>query len=125
MFDFLIQSLIDLFFPSDYNMNIQWFPLSKHILFVMIIALISWFVFKSKLKKLHKAIYSTVPTAVILVTVGMFFYQWPIISYIVGILIYGIIIFYLYKTKKSWLFYYAVTWVVLVLLIMSIFRIDI
>lgn len=106
-------------------MTTQWFPISKHILFVMIIALISWFVFKSKLKELHKAIYSTVPTAVILVTGGMFLYRWPIISYIVGVLIYGIIIFYLYKTKKSWLFYYAVTWVALVLLIMGILGIDI
>lgn len=125
MFDFLFQSIIDKFFPVDYNMTSQWYPRSKHIFFVVIIAVISWFIFKSKLKELYKAIYTTVPTALILVTMGMFLGRWPMVAYAVGSLFYGTIIFYLYKTKKSWLFYYAVTLVTLALLIMCILRVDI
>lgn len=125
IFDFLFQSMLDKFFPIDYNMTCAWFPMGKHILFMVIIALISWFILKSNLKELYKAIYSAVPTAVILVTVGMFLYHWPIIEYVVSMLILGIIIFYLYKTKKSWIFYYAVTWVALGLLVMSILGMDI
>jgi len=36
----------------------------------------------------------------------------------------GVIIFYLYKTKKPWLFYYAVTLIALTLLIMGILGVE-
>lgn len=126
--DFLFQSILNRFFSAYYNnnMTIHWFPASKHLWFAVIIVIISWFIFKSKkLKELYKAVYAVVPTAVVLVTVGIFLYKWPAVAYTAGVLIYGTIIFYLYKNKKSWVFYYSVTLVAIVLLIMSILGIDI
>lgn len=125
IFDALFQSILRKFITFDYNTTASWIPISMHMSFAILILVISWFVFKSNLKELYKAVYSTVPVAVILVTEGIFFYRWTGIVYIIGILTYGIIILYLYKTKKSWYFYYSVTWVTLALLIMGILGIDI
>jgi len=77
IFDFLVQSLviglIKLFIPVvDLMTNFQWLPPAMHGLFVVIIGIISWLVFRSKLGTLYKAIYMTVPLAVVLVTIGMF-----------------------------------------------------
>jgi len=58
-----------------------------HVVFVVIIALISWGIFKSRLGELYKAAYSTVPVAVALVTTGMFLYHWPVLAYSVSAVI--------------------------------------
>ena len=118
--------LLGRLFSMYSNMGVRWIPVSRHFVFAIIIIVISWFIFKSKkIKDLYKAIFAVVPTAVILVTEGIFFYQWPVATYALGALIYGIIIFYLYKKKKPWFYYYSVSWVSLVLLLMGIFGIDI
>lgn len=121
MFDFFIHSLIGLFFPGTN----RWFPQMKNIIFIITIILISLLVFKSKLRELFKAIYLTVPLTVIFITIGIFLYRWPILTYSVSGLILGSIVFYLYRNKKSWLYYYSVILVASVLLIMNLFRIDI
>ena len=55
--DFLIQSsmigLIKLFTPVNFETNFQWLPPVMHGLFVVIIGIISWFVFQSKLGTLY------------------------------------------------------------------------
>src|SRR3989338_6640101 len=88
LLDFLFQSVIDgiigLFTQADFNMVWYWFPPIKHAMFVVIIGLISWFVFKSKLKVLYKAVYMTVPLAVVFATIGIFFYSWLVIVYLLG-----------------------------------------
>ncbi len=125
LFDWAVQSFIRRLFPANDNMAMQWLPPAKHIIFLIIIAFLSWLVFKSKLRMIFKAIYSTVPAAVTFVTVGICFYQWPIISYSINILIYAGTILYLYRTKKSWLYYYSVTLVAVSLLVMGIFGMEI
>ncbi len=123
IFDALFQGLIDLivriFTQVDLNMSLQWFPPIKHALFVVVILLISWFVFRSKLKVLYKAIYMTVPVAVVLATVGMFLSNWPIVSYSVGALLCLGTLYYFYKTKQPWLYYYTVILVGIVLAIFT------
>ena len=121
MFDFFIHSLIGLFFPATN----RWFPQMKNIIFIITIILISLLVFKSKLREFFKVIYLTVTLTVILITIGIFLYRWPILTYSVSGLILGSIVFYLYRNKKSWLYYYSVILVASVLLIMNLFRIDI
>ena len=115
----IIRGIIGLFTPLDPNMNLYWFPPVIHSSFVIIIGLISWFVFRSKLKVLYKAIYMTVPVAVVLVTVGIFLYQWPIISYSLGTLLCLGTLYYFYKTKQPWLYYYAVVLVGITLAIFT------
>lgn len=125
IFDALFQSLVDwvvkLFTSVDFNMTWHWFPPVKHALFVVIIGLISWLVFRSKLKTIYKAIYMTVPVAVVLVTVGMFLYRWPIVGYSVGSLLCIGTLYYFYRTKQPWLYYYTV---VLIGLILAIFTLS-
>ena len=129
LFDFLFQSLVDkivrLFTSVDFNMAWHWFPPLKHLMFVAIIFLISWLVFRSKLGVLYKAIFMTVPLAVIYVTIGMFFYQWPIIVYSLGGIFSIGVLYYFYRTKKPWLYYYTLVLVGLVILIASLLGVEI
>ena len=124
LFDFFFQSLIDrvikLFTSTDINMVCYWFPPIKHTVFVVIIGLISLFVFRSKLKVLYKAIYMTVPVAVVLATVGIFLYKWPIVSYSAGSLLCIGTLYYFYRTKQPWLYYYTVVLVSITLAIFTL-----
>lgn len=124
LFDFLFQSIIDriigVFIPIDEYMTWPWFPSVKHFMFVIVILLISWFIFKSKIRDIYKATFLTVPSAVILVTVGIFFYQLPVIVYLVSSLLITGILYYFYYNKKPWLYYYAVILVALALIIMTL-----
>ena len=129
MFDFIFQSavrgFIQLFTPVDLTGNFGWFPPMLNGSFVIIIGLISWLVFQSKIKTLYKAIYMTVPAAVVLVTVGMFLYRWPAASYSLGTLITIGTLYYFYRAKLSWLYYFAVILVGITLALMGILGVDI
>lgn len=124
LFDFLFQSairgIVGLFIPLGPDMRLYWFPPLMHASFVVVIGLISWLVFRSKLKVLYKAIYMTVPLAVIFVTIGMFLYPWPIAVYLLGILFTIGILYYFYRTKQSWLYYYTLLLVGLTLTIFTL-----
>jgi hypothetical protein len=129
LLDFIFQRLIDAvirpFTQININMDWQWFPPVKHFLFVIVIGIISWFVFKSKLKTLLKAIYMTVPLAVMFVSLGIFFYQTPLVAYLLGALITLGLLYYFYRTKKPWLYYYSLILVSLTLTISSLMGVDI
>lgn len=104
----VIRRFIGLFIPLGPEMNLYWFPPLMHGSFVVVIGIISWFIFKSKLRTLFKAIYMSVPVATVLVTVGIFLYRWPIISYSVGGLLCIGTLYYFYRAKQPWIYYYTV-----------------
>lgn len=112
IFDFLFQTLVDtfvkLFSSADLNMTTSWYPGVKHALFVIIIGILSWFVFRTKLSMLYKAIFLTVPTAVALLTIGIFLLRTPIVAFALGGLLTAGVLYYFYRTKQPWLYYYAV-----------------
>jgi hypothetical protein len=83
-------------------------------------ALISWLVFRSKLRVLIKAIFMTVPTAVTLVTIGILLYPSPFLPYLVGVILTIGVLYYFYRTHKSWLYYYSVILVALVLMVFTL-----
>jgi hypothetical protein len=122
--DFLFQSLIiaiiKLFVHIEPAMDLVWFPPVMHVAFVILISVISWFVFRSKLRVLYKAIFMTVPAAVVLVTIGMFLYRWPLVSYPLGVLSTIATLYYFYRSKQPWLYFYAVILVALALLAMNL-----
>ena len=124
LFDFLFQSLLDrvvrFFTPDDFNMTWYWFPPAKHAMFMVIIGLISWPIFRSKLGSLYKAIYMTVPLAVVFATIGILLYHWPVLPYLVGGLFAIGVLFYLYRTKQPWLYLYTVILVALSLMIFTL-----
>lgn len=113
-------TLADRFLPVDFGATHRWFgPLTLSI-FIVIIALISWLVLKSKLNKIYKATYLTVPLAVVFMVIGIILYRWPVFAYGINALIFGAVLVYLYKTKKPWLYYYTVILIALVLLIFTL-----
>jgi len=129
IFDFLFTSLvlglIKIFTPVDLMMTYGWFPPIMHGLYMIIIGLISWRIFKSKLRVLYKAIYLTVPTAAALVTVGMFLYRWPLVAFLTGGLLSAGVLYSFYRTKQPWLYYYTVILIAVILGIMGVLGVEI
>ena len=129
LFDALFQSLIDgivkLFTSVNANMDLYWYPPLKHFLFVIIISIISWFVFRSKLKVIYKATFMTVPLAVVYATIAILFYPLQIISYLLGSIFGLLVLFYLYRTKQPWLYYYTLILVSLAMLMVGLLGVEI
>jgi len=121
----IIRRIIGIFIAFDPDTNLYWFPPLMHGSFVVVIGLISWLVLKSKLKVIYKAIYMTVPVAVVLVTAGIFLYRWPSVSYTVCGLFSFSVLYYLYRAKQPWLYYYSLILVSITLLVMGILGVDI
>ena len=121
LLDFLFQSavvwLIKLFTLDNPQKDWYWFPYLMHVAFVVLIGLVSWPILRSKLGTLYKAIYLTVPLAVILVSIGIFLYTWPVALYLVSGLFTIGVLFYLYRTKQPWLYYYTILLVAITLMI--------
>jgi len=97
-----------------------WPPLPLvHILFLVVIGAISWVVFDSKLfNTFWKAAYTSVPLAVALVFIGIIFYRLSVMAYLLGALVSLGVLYYLWRAKKSWFYFYTV---ILVSLALGIF----
>lgn len=121
----IIRGIVNLFIPLTPDTNLYWFPPLMHGSFVIVIGIISWFVFKSKMKVLYKAIYMTVPLAVVYVTIGIFFYQWQIIVYFLSILFGAAVLYYLYHTKQPWIYYYTLILISFLMLLVALLGIEI
>lgn len=125
LFDFLFQSsirgFVKLFIPVNPEMDYQWFPPLMHCLFLIVISLVSFAVFRSKLSVFKKAVYMSVPVAVGLATLGMFLYPWPSAVYSLGAFLSIGVLYYFYHTKQPWLYYYVL---ILVSLALAIFTLS-
>jgi hypothetical protein len=104
----LFFNLFDLFMPDKPAAPYRWLPILRHISFLVIIGLISWPILVSRTKPLFKAIYLTVPTATLLVTIGILLNEWPVWTYIIGGLITAGILWYLYRKQQPWFYYYTI-----------------
>lgn len=130
LFDFIFQTIIrtilGIFISVDLmNGNYPWFPPMLHALFVILIFLISLFIFRSRLKTIYKAIYLTVPLAVVFMTIGMLLYPWPVACYLVGVLFFGCVLYYFYKTKQPWIYYYTLVLIGIMMLIVALAGVEI
>ena len=104
----------------------RWVPLVIHLCTAIIFLFASYIILRSeRLKDVYKAKVSVVPIAVLLVYTGMFLYNWPIAVYAVSVVIVAAILFYLYKTKRPWMYYYALFLISSALLYMQITEMDI
>lgn len=128
MADFLFQTMLDfilkLFIRSNLNRT-MWYPSLKHFLFLLIIALITWIIIRSKLNRIIKAIYISVPLAAAYLTIGMFLYKWQKISITVSNILSILILYYLVRNKKHWLYFLVFIIIVITFLLVSIFKIQI
>ena len=96
------------------------------VLFLILIILSSWFVFRSKLKDLIKATFLTMPLMVVLVMAGISLYQqarWMVGG--IGAVIIFAVLYYLYKKKLSWLYYFSTLYVAIVALCVMLFNVEI
>ena len=118
-------AFIKLFFPPGFPAANPWFAQLALVIYLIIIAYISWLIFRSKLEEIFKGIYSTVPSAVTFAVTWLLLEQWLVLAYGVCALILLIIIYYLCRTKKSWRYYFPVILVASVLLMMNILGLEI
>lgn len=101
-------------------------PIVGRVLYLLLIFLISWFVFRSQLNDIIKAAFLTMPLMVILVMVGISLYQqskWMIAG--IGAVIIYAVLFYIHKKKLSWLYYFSTFYVVVLALSVMLFNVQI
>jgi len=120
MLDAVIVRFALLFFPADFARTSPWFMTSMLIVFGVLIVALSWFVFRSTLPDLFKAIYATMPLAVMFVSIGILTYPQPVLAYGLNGLAFVAILAYLVKTKQPWIYYYALGFTTLTLLIFTL-----
>ncbi len=100
-------------------------PQILRIVLAVLIILLSWFVLRSKLNVILKAAFLMVPVATALVTIGIYLYETPVLTYLLGGLICAGLLFWLFKNKWHWLYMYSVLLVAGALTLMGIMGIDI
>ena len=120
LFGSLIVGVVKLFMPVDLVTADNWLPPLMQILFVGLMGLFSWLVFRSRLGVMIKAIYMPVPVALGLVILGILFYRWPVVAYTLGGGLCLGVMYGFYKTKQPWLYYYALILTSLTLVIFSL-----
>lgn len=87
------------------------------LIYAGFIAWLTWWVWRSKAKVLFKAIFLTIPAAVALVMIGIFFYRWPVLSFAVGALATLYVLYRFYKTRQPWQYWWSVIFTALTLAI--------
>jgi len=121
----LVRAIIRPFSPEDIEMSVKWYPPLLHWSFVVVIGIISWFVFKSKISTFWKAVYLCVPVAVVMATIGLSLADWPIVVYALSVLFSGSFLYYFITNKKPWLYSFSVIFVSLALLLMMLTGVEI
>lgn len=95
-------------------------------IYLMLILLISFLVFKSKMNTLFKATYLTMPLMIIQVLIGIRFYQQSnFFVAAVGALFIGLVVLFLYKKKMPWQYYFATLYVAVLGICIIVFNIQI
>lgn len=117
LFYFLVTKIINIFIRINVEMSWYFLPSIIRFCFLSVIIIVSYFIFRSKLKTLFKAIFLVAPVASTLVILGIFLYHWPVIIYSLGFLLVSGVIYYLYKTKQPWIYYYSLIFTSLALAI--------
>ena len=101
-------------------------PIVGWVVYLLLIFLISWFIFRSRLNDTIKATFLTMPLMVILVMIGVSLHQqskWIITG--IGALTICVVILYLYKKKLSWLYYFSAFYVATLALYILFSSVDI
>lgn len=130
LLDYVFQNILLLILKSFFDVeslykNAFWFPSLMHVLFVFLMGVITYYIFKSKWKTLFKAIYLSVPTAVTLVSLGIFLYQKPIVVLTLSVGLVLLVLFFFYKKKLPWIYFVSIIWISITLLVMNILGKDI
>ncbi len=99
---------------------------SFHRVFLVLILLLSLLILRLKLPDLFKATFLTMPLMVVLVELGIQLYgkpQW--MTLLIGAVIVGVVLFFLYVKKLPWLYYFATLYVTVLALYVALAGIEI
>jgi hypothetical protein len=121
----LFFSLIGFIVPERTENMPRWLPPLRHLLFLVVIALVSWPILASRLKPLFKAMYLIVPAAVLFVTIGILLTRWPVLVYAIGGVLTVAALYYFYRRHLPWLYSYAVLLVAIALGILMLLGVEI
>lgn len=102
-----------------------WIPYTLHGISTLAVFLVSWLASKLKLHVVLKAAILMVPLATLLVVMGIFFYEAPVLAYTLGAVICLSLLGWLYLKKSNWLYMYAVVVVGVAILLMNLFGVEI
>lgn len=109
---------VALLFPDDYAMKSGLYMPTMMTIISLGIIVGYYFVYQSKIKDIYKATLMTIPTAIILIMEGIMLSEWPWAAIPAGAVLTAGALYYFYKAKKSWLYWFAVIIVALALVIM-------
>lgn len=90
---------------DDFALN----PMFWWLVFIVIIMVVSWFVLRTKWNVLVKATYLTMPLMVALIFTGVLLFKRPTwVPAVAGAAIVCAVLFFLYRKKLPWQYYFAV-----------------
>jgi hypothetical protein len=75
--------------------------------YAVVLVLLYLILLRTRLSDLLKAILITGPVSTLIITVGFVFYEKPVISITVMVVVAAVCGILLYQSKKPWLYYYA------------------
>ena len=125
LFYALIFNFYDMLIPLNPNVGPNPYFILRPITLFVILAVLSWFIFRSKIATLYKAIYTTVPVGTVLAFVAIVFYSQPVLIYSLGALFALSVLSYLFFTKKPWPYYFSVISVSIALLMVNILGVEV
>ncbi len=111
---------VEMLLPSGFVQNNGWYMPVMMALISLGIIIGYIFVYKSKIEDIYKATLMTIPTAIILIMDGIALYRWSYAAFPVGAILTAGALYYFYKAKKPWLYWFAVIIVALALTVMVI-----
>ena len=100
-------------------------PMYLRWIFLAVMAVAFWLVYRSKLHVVLKAAFLMVPFATLLVLIGIQFYLVPVAVYAIGAIAGAILLLFLYRRKEHWLYAFSALLVMVTLLIMGLLGVDI
>ncbi|MHB1483617.1 MAG: hypothetical protein ACYCYI_03045 [Saccharofermentanales bacterium] len=113
----LLSNVTDKLAPQ-LNFNNTMFLAGISIFNVLLMALFGWLIFRSKLKDLSKIVFSIFASMVVFTS--LIFEQALLVSYGLYLLVFAAVIYYFYRSKKPWTYYYAVSWTAFIILFLII-----
>ncbi len=125
LLDSLYQGLFMKNLFEDPSGQYRWFAYFAQGSFTLMILLVSFVFMQSKIPDSIKAIFAPVPIGVIFITISIYFYKFPLVTYTLCVIFYCGSLFHLRKNKKTWIYYYSITLTGLIMLVLGIMGMDI
>jgi hypothetical protein len=125
LFYALIFNFYDWVIPWSQNAGLNPYHILRPMTLFVVLAVLAWFIFRSKLATLYKAIYTTVPVGAVLAFIAIDFNSRPVLLYSLGALFALAVLAYLFFTKKPWLYYFSVISVSVVLLMVKLLGVEV